>query len=513
MSQVLPRAVKKALELLVAEPARAWTLDDLAAACRVSRRTLQRKFRKFVRESPMATLRSIRLDRVRQELLAAPAGASVASIAAQCGFNHLGRFAALYRARHGESPLATITRSRRAGSSQQIMPLRAERPTIALLPFTTLGPGSERAKDLHDQIAATLRRLPWAKIVAPSEARYRLRGEVWADGVRQRITLTLVDALTGRCLWADRLEGAVDELLRLEDHISLRLSGVLGSMARKLRIDPRWREEPAQLDAWLAIRELPVALAIEPTTQMLDLLERAIEIVPQDPLPLSLAAYWHGVRGGQHFVPHADRERRTASALAARAATIETSDALAATTLAAAFTLAHDLDNARAHAGRALALDGGSAWAWSRSGWIHLYEAEANEAIDRFQIARILAPADPLSWLLLTGIGIAHFQLGQYEEAAHWCQRGLAQQPRALWINRYLAPIYALAGNREAARVTFAEHRRTFRHLTIAEVKIAIPPKARLFEPLADGLASLGMPASSQQPRRACWSLCPTQRT
>jgi len=203
--------------------------------------------------------------------------------------------------------------------------------------------------------------------------------------------------MTGRCLWADRLEGAVDELLRLEERILLRLSSVLGSLARRLQIDPRWREEPAQLDAWLAIRALPVSLAIEATAQMLDLLERAIEVARQDPLPLSLAAYWHGVRGAQHFALHADRERRTASALV---------------TLAAAYTLAHGLDNARLHAEWALALDGGSAWAWGRSGWIHLYNGEPSEAIDRFQIARILALADPLNWLLLTGFGLARAGVG-----------------------------------------------------------------------------------------------------
>ena len=218
--------------------------------------------------------------------------------------------------------------------------------------------------------------------------------------------------MTGRCLWADRLEGAVDELLRLEERILLRLSSVLGSLARRLQIDPRWREEPAQLDAWLAIRALPVSLAIEATAQMLDLLERAIEVARQDPLPLSLAAYWHGVRGAQHFALHADRERRTASALVARAAAIETGDPLAATTLAAAYTLAHGLDNARLHAEWALALDGGSAWAWGRSGWIHLYNGEPSEAIDRFQIARILALADPLNWLLLTGFGLARAGVG-----------------------------------------------------------------------------------------------------
>src|SRR5262245_35396186 len=137
--KVPPRDVKKALELLAAEPARAWTLDDLAAACCVSRRTLLRNFRRFTDQSPMAALRAIRLDRARQMLLAAPACASVASIATQCGLNHLGRFAALYRARHGESPLATLLRNRPSGAG--LAARGAARPTIALMPFITRGPG------------------------------------------------------------------------------------------------------------------------------------------------------------------------------------------------------------------------------------------------------------------------------------------------------------------------------------------------------------------------------------
>jgi hypothetical protein len=51
------------------------------------------------------------------------------------------------------------------------------------------------------------------------------------------------------------------------------------------------------------------------------------------------------------------------------------------------------------HADQALALDGGSAWAWGRSGWIKAYVGEAAEAIERFQIARALAPSDPLNFL------------------------------------------------------------------------------------------------------------------
>ena len=51
-----------------------------------------------------------RLDRVRAELAdAVPnSGVGVTDIATRWGFTHLGRFAAIYRARFGESPSETL---------------------------------------------------------------------------------------------------------------------------------------------------------------------------------------------------------------------------------------------------------------------------------------------------------------------------------------------------------------------------------------------------------------------
>ena len=46
--QVLPHDVNKAMELLRADPARESSVDELAAACGVGRRTLEKHFRRFL---------------------------------------------------------------------------------------------------------------------------------------------------------------------------------------------------------------------------------------------------------------------------------------------------------------------------------------------------------------------------------------------------------------------------------------------------------------------------------
>jgi Tfp pilus assembly protein PilF len=72
-------------------------------------------------------------------------------------------------------------------------------------------------------------------------------------------------------------------------------------------------------------------------------------------------------------------------------------DPLAATMLPAAYMLAHDLVAAEAHARRALSIDGRSAWAWGRLGWVRAYRGDAVTAIEYFKIAHVLALDDPLS--------------------------------------------------------------------------------------------------------------------
>ena len=97
MPKLLPRDLKKAVDRLEAEPSRSWTLDDLATVSGVARRTLHKRFRRFLSCTQMEFLRDLRLDRVRQDLLEASPGANITEVAMRWGLTHLGRFAARFR--------------------------------------------------------------------------------------------------------------------------------------------------------------------------------------------------------------------------------------------------------------------------------------------------------------------------------------------------------------------------------------------------------------------------------
>lgn len=106
-----PRHVLLAEQYMRENARQAPTVGEVAQAVGVSVRGLSAAFRHFRRTTPMAFLREVRLEGVKLALIAAPDGATVASIAEQWGYANLGAFAARFRNRFGEYPSVLLRRS------------------------------------------------------------------------------------------------------------------------------------------------------------------------------------------------------------------------------------------------------------------------------------------------------------------------------------------------------------------------------------------------------------------
>ena len=78
--------------------------------------------------------------------------------------------------------------------------------------------------------------------------RYVLEGSVQRDAGRVRVNVQLIDAETGKHLWADRFDKALADLFEMQDEIVARLANQLGTeliaaearRAHKRRIPIRW---------------------------------------------------------------------------------------------------------------------------------------------------------------------------------------------------------------------------------------------------------------------------------
>ncbi|WP_347250443.1 AraC family transcriptional regulator [Zoogloea sp.] len=109
-TEVLPRHLKVAEDYMRAHLDTAITNEQLAELTGISLRTLFNSFRKFRGVSPMRYLRELRMDKAREELLDTGKLRNVTTVATRWGFFELGRFAAEYRKRYGESPSDTLRR-------------------------------------------------------------------------------------------------------------------------------------------------------------------------------------------------------------------------------------------------------------------------------------------------------------------------------------------------------------------------------------------------------------------
>jgi AraC-like DNA-binding protein len=500
--KLFPRGLKKAIERLEAEPGRPWRVGELAALSGVAPRTLQKHFHHFIGRAPLAFLRELRFDGVRQELLRASPDASITEIATGFGFAHLGRFATQYCCRYEESPSATLRRSLRVNTASRAqLPLlssRLERPSVAVLPFDVIGPLPYGAIAFADEIAVALCRLRWLNVVEPPKARYRLCGKMRAGAYGDiRVTVRLLDAPTGRYLWAATWDGDARDPIGFEERVAHGVSRAVQPALRDAEIDRAARRPRGDLTAWeLTMRAFPHVTAVNAADEgmALELLDEAMERAPHDPLPFATAAWCRGLRGSHHFTALPEVEKAAARQLADRAAKFSAGDVLAETMLAAGYTLAHELTSAAVHADRALALDGGSAWAWGRSAWVKAYHGRSSEALEEFQIARSLAPVDSLSFLWSVGIASTNFQNGCYDESIRWYQRAQAENPTSTWTNRFLAATYVLAGRKDEGRRTLDTFMRCYPGLTIGDVRASLPWNASYLDRTSEGLEQAGMP-------------------
>jgi AraC-like DNA-binding protein len=110
--------VRRAIEILRARSDEPISIVDLAQEVGLGVRSLQLAFQNVLGEGPRARLTRIRLERARERLLSGDPRDEVTSIALDCGFTHLSRFAGAYLRTYGERPSDTLARRRRTSPAR-----------------------------------------------------------------------------------------------------------------------------------------------------------------------------------------------------------------------------------------------------------------------------------------------------------------------------------------------------------------------------------------------------------
>jgi AraC-like DNA-binding protein len=111
-SSTAPWQVRRVEEYIEANWDQPISIEGLAIVANASARSIFNSFREFRGHSPSNFVKQVRLRHAR-EMLNGPSGeTSVTTVAFDCGFGNLGHFSKDYQQAYGETPSATLSRSK-----------------------------------------------------------------------------------------------------------------------------------------------------------------------------------------------------------------------------------------------------------------------------------------------------------------------------------------------------------------------------------------------------------------
>ncbi|MGH6932867.1 MAG: tetratricopeptide repeat protein, partial [Dongiaceae bacterium] len=326
---------------------------------------------------------------------------------------------------------------------------------------------------------------------------YVFEGSVQRAGSRVRITVQLIETSGGSHVWAERYDGAIDNIFELQDRITEQVAGALQPSIRIAEIERARRKRPSDLGAYdYAMRAMPHVWALEKdeSAKALQLLDKALAIDSNYPLAISLAGWCHAQQSVYNWSPDIARSQAEALKLAERAAQLSSDDPLILAVLGAVHTFVRNFGTARVLLERAVALDPNSAWAWSRLGWLEVYSDRPTNGIQHFERALRLSPLDPMNFNIYVGIAAAHDVALDYDKAVQFYRRALEERPHADWIYRSLAPTLCAADRLEEAKSAFARLISAYPDLTTAKVRMAIVFSPVYIDRMCANLRKLGLP-------------------
>jgi len=99
-----------------------------------------------------------------------------------------------------------------------------------------------------------------------------------------------------------------------------------------------------------------------------------------------------------------------------------------------------------------VALDPNLVMARLWAGWAQVFLGNVDAAIEQFSAAIRLSPIDPHLFLPQTGMALAHFFAGRYEEGLSWATSAIQRQPNFPGAQRILMANLAMAGRIAEAR-------------------------------------------------------------
>ena len=321
----------------------------------------------------------------------------------------------------------------------------SDKPSVAIRPFTNMSgdPEQEYFSDgITEDIITELSRFRSLFVIARNSSfvfkgqafdvtdvakklgvQYIVEGSVRKAGNRVRITAQLIDAKTGKHLWADRYDRDLEDVFAVQDEVVSVVAGKIPGVLDRIGVDFARRKPPENATAFDCMLRGRWALhhTSEGTSAAIEFLEQAIAADENFAAAHALLAYAYSYAIFTFgFDPEVATERSCAHA--ARAVTLDSVDPNVNAVAAIGYLLSGRYELADVHSERAVAGNPNDQMVLYSRGLIFSYLGRAAEATPFFEQMERVDPYAPDD-VRAEGYCDCLFMLGEYEKMVEIYQR------------------------------------------------------------------------------------------
>jgi len=426
--------------------------------------------------------------------------------------------------KHVENPVHAY-RVAPPGKTAALMTLPADttelRPTVAVIPFTARTAGPDDAvlgEILAEEIIAALSRTPDLNVISRLSttalrgrdtslpllqshlnANYVLSGAYRVSAGQLVLVVELIEARSGRVVWADHLKSTVQEVLQGEDRITSEVVSQLGTHIVRTEMQRAASRPLPNLESSTLLLGA-ISLMHRSTRSEFDrvreMLEYLIDRHRRLPTPRAWLAKWHVLRVTRGLSSGGHDETKRALEQTQRALDVDPACSLALAI--EGFVHCHmlkDLDGAAERYESALSVNPNDSLAWLFSGVLHSFKGEGAQALVSSEKALTLSPLDPLLYFYQSLAASAALSAGDYKRVIELATASLRSNRSHTSTYRALAVAQALCGDLVAARKTINALLQLEPGFTVTQFLQRSPsgdqPVGRLY---ADALRMAGLP-------------------
>jgi len=392
-----------------------------------------------------------------------------------------------------------------------------EKPSIAVLPFQNMSADPEQeyfADGMVEDIITALSRFKSLFVIARNSSftykgkavdvkqvgrelgvRYVLEGSVRKAGNRVRITGQLVEAATNRHLWADKFDGALEDVFGLQDQVTSSVVGLIAPRLEEAEIERAKQKPTGSLHSYDFYLRGVALLNKRSLPEALEMFRSAIKEDREYAAAYAMAAWTFLSRqaiGGFLLTPELRNEALEFANAASKQAG---DDAFALARSGHVLTyLGREWDRGASMVEEAVSINPNLAVAWYSRGWVSVMCGEAERAIESFDRMLRLSPLDPLRGRAWNGMSFALFFLRHHEEGMALATRSIQIIPDVMSLAAYIVNAVP-AGCVTEARAAVAQLLALQPDFQVADAEEAFPVRlSDLRERMAISLQAAGVP-------------------